>query len=61
MDDGDQTPITYEEFVKSEIKPSFPINPREFTIEPDKGVIEAHSSLQLKVNLLFAWIIASES
>jgi len=61
MDDGDQTPITYEEFIKFERKPHFPINPREFTIEPEKGVIEAHDFLQLKVNLLSAWIMISES
>lgn len=50
IEDGDQAPLTYEKFVESEVKPSFPANPREFTIIPLKGVVEAHSSLKLKVN-----------
>lgn len=49
MEDGDQTPLTYEEFAISEAKPSFPTNPREFTITPQKGVMQAHSSLKLRV------------
>ncbi|XP_036144321.1 LOW QUALITY PROTEIN: hydrocephalus-inducing protein [Monomorium pharaonis] len=49
MEDGDQAPLTYEEFAISEVKPSFPTNPREFTITPQKGVVQAHSSLKLKV------------
>ncbi|EFN63971.1 Hydrocephalus-inducing protein [Camponotus floridanus] len=49
MEDGDQRPLTYEEFAISEAKPSFPTNPREFTITPQKGVIQAHSSFKLKV------------
>ncbi|RLU21574.1 hypothetical protein DMN91_005947 [Ooceraea biroi] len=49
MKDGDQAPITREEFARSEAKPSFPSNPREFTIDPHKGVVQAHSSLQLNV------------
>lgn len=50
IEDGDQAPLTYEEFATSEVKPSFPTNPREFTITPQKGVVQAHSSLKLKVN-----------
>jgi len=50
MEDGDQTPLTYEKFAISEVKPSFPINPREFIIVPQKGIVQAHSSLKLKVN-----------
>ncbi|XP_072764395.1 hydrocephalus-inducing protein-like [Anoplolepis gracilipes] len=49
MEDGDQTPLTYEEFAICEVKPSFPTNPCEFTIIPQKGVVQAHSSLKLKV------------
>ncbi|XP_014477568.1 PREDICTED: hydrocephalus-inducing protein homolog [Dinoponera quadriceps] len=49
MEDGDQTPLTHEEFARSEARMSFPTNPREFTIIPQKGVIQAHSSLKLKV------------
>ncbi|XP_011690792.1 PREDICTED: hydrocephalus-inducing protein-like [Wasmannia auropunctata] len=52
MEDGDQAPLTYEEFAISQVKPSFPINPREFTIIPQKGVVQAHSSLKLKVTYL---------
>lgn len=52
MEDGDQAPITHEQFARAEVKPSFPDNPQEFTIDPDKGVVQAHSSLQLKVNLI---------
>lgn len=51
IEDGDQTPLTYEEFATSEVKPSFPTNPREFTITPQKGMVQAHSSLKLKVKL----------
>jgi len=47
MEDGDQTPLTYEEFAISEVKPSFPINPREFIIIPQKGVVQPQSSLKL--------------
>ncbi|KAL6255306.1 hypothetical protein P5V15_013646 [Pogonomyrmex californicus] len=50
MEDGDQTPLTYEEFATSEMKPTFPANPREFTITPQKGMVQAHSSLKLKVS-----------
>ena len=50
MEDGEQTPLTYEEFATSKVKPSFPTNPREFTVIPQKGVVQAHSSLKLKVN-----------
>ena len=50
MEDGDQIPLTYEEFATSKVKPSFPTNPREFTVIPQKGVVQAHSSLKLKVN-----------
>lgn len=49
MENGDQTPLTYEEFAVSEVKPSFPTNPREFTITPQKGIVQAHSSLKLRV------------
>ncbi|KAL6429112.1 hypothetical protein ACFW04_008117 [Cataglyphis niger] len=49
METGDQTPLTYEEFAVSEVKPSFPTNPREFTITPQKGIVQAHSSLKLRV------------
>lgn len=52
MEDGDQTPLTYEEFATSEVKPSFPTNPREFTITPQKGMVQAHSSLKLEVNYM---------
>lgn len=50
MEDGDQPPLTYEEFAMSEVKPSFPTNPREFKIIPQKGVVQAYDSLKLKVN-----------
>lgn len=50
MEDGDQAPLTCEEFAISEVKPSFPTNPREFTIIPQKGIVQAHDSLKLKVN-----------
>ncbi|TGZ50588.1 hypothetical protein DBV15_08089 [Temnothorax longispinosus] len=52
IEDGDQAPLTYEEFATSEVKPSFPTNPREFTIIPQKGVVQAHSSLKLKVSYI---------
>lgn len=50
IEDGDQAPLTYEEFATSEVKPSFPTYPREFTIIPQKGVVKPQSSLKLKVN-----------
>lgn len=50
VEDGDQAPLTHEEFARSEAKPSFPANPREFKITPQKGVVEAHSTLKLRVN-----------
>lgn len=49
-EDGDQAPLTHEEFARSEAQASFPTNPREFTIVPQKGIVEACSSLKLKVN-----------
>ncbi|XP_011879969.1 PREDICTED: hydrocephalus-inducing protein homolog [Vollenhovia emeryi] len=52
MEDGDQASLTHEEFATSEVKPSFPTNPREFTIIPQKGVVQAHSSLKLKVSYI---------
>ncbi|KYN44368.1 Hydrocephalus-inducing protein [Trachymyrmex septentrionalis] len=52
MEDGDQTPLTYEEFATSKVKPSFPTNPREFTVIPQTGVVQAHSSLKLKVSYI---------
>ncbi|XP_067203900.1 hydrocephalus-inducing protein-like [Linepithema humile] len=52
MEDGDQAPLTHEEFARSEVKPSFPTNPREFMITPYKGVVQAHSSLKLKVTYI---------
>lgn len=48
--DGDQIPLTHEEFARAEVKPSFPANPREFKITPHTGVVEAQSSLKLRVN-----------
>ncbi|KAG5334606.1 HYDIN protein, partial [Acromyrmex charruanus] len=52
MEDGDQIPLTYEEFATSKVKPSFPTNPREFTVIPQKGVVQAHSSLKLQVSYI---------
>lgn len=50
MEDGDQAPLTHEEFARSEGKLGFPVNPREFAVTPQKGVVQANSSLKLKVN-----------
>ncbi|XP_025153396.1 hydrocephalus-inducing protein [Harpegnathos saltator] len=49
MDDGDQAPLTHEEFARSDARASFPANPREFVVIPHKGVVQAYSSLKLKV------------
>ncbi|EFN85828.1 Hydrocephalus-inducing protein-like protein [Harpegnathos saltator] len=49
MDDGDQAPLTHEEFARSDARASFPANPREFVVIPHKGVVQAYNSLKLKV------------
>ncbi|KAG7200298.1 hypothetical protein KM043_017763 [Ampulex compressa] len=47
--DGLQPPLTYEEFAEAQTKPSFPTNPREFTISPEEGVVPAHASSKIKI------------
>ncbi|XP_031837907.2 hydrocephalus-inducing protein homolog [Nomia melanderi] len=49
LNDGHQTPLTYEEFARAQMKPSFPSDPREFFVTPETGVVSASGFLKLKV------------
>nr|XP_034173204.1 hydrocephalus-inducing protein homolog isoform X3 [Osmia lignaria] len=52
LDDGDQPPLTHEEFTKAPTKYSFPSNPREFHIIPEEGVVSAQDVLKIKITYI---------
>lgn len=49
LNDGDEVALTHEEFARSQTKPSFPSNPREFEVSPEEGVVASNDSMRIKV------------
>ncbi|XP_014609402.1 PREDICTED: hydrocephalus-inducing protein homolog [Polistes canadensis] len=49
LNDGVEAPLTYEDFVNSDTKLSFPSNPREFVVQPEKGVVPERSFTKIRI------------
>lgn len=49
LNDGDEMALTHEDFARSQTKPSFPSNPREFEVSPEEGVVASNDSMRIKV------------
>ncbi|CAK9811305.1 Hydrocephalus-inducing protein [Anthophora quadrimaculata] len=49
LNDGNQFPVTQEDFAKAHRKPSFPSYPKEFDITPVEGVVASQDRLKIKV------------
>ncbi|XP_035733008.1 hydrocephalus-inducing protein homolog [Vespa mandarinia] len=49
LNDGLEEPLTYEDFASSDIKSSFPSNPREFIVQPDEGVVPKRSFSKIRI------------
>ncbi|XP_031371217.1 hydrocephalus-inducing protein homolog [Apis dorsata] len=49
LNDGDEVALTHEEFARSQTKPSFPSNPREFEVSPEEGVVASNDSMRIKL------------
>ncbi|KAI4504415.1 hypothetical protein M0802_000886 [Mischocyttarus mexicanus] len=49
LNDGVEEPLTYEDFVNSDTKLSFPSNPREFIVQPEEGVVPERSFTKIRI------------
>lgn len=50
--DGSDPSLPIEVFATSTQKPALAAFPREFSIEPSAGILNAHSSIKIQVSLL---------
>ncbi|KAK2576816.1 hypothetical protein KPH14_005450 [Odynerus spinipes] len=49
LNDGTETPLTYEDYARADTKLSFSSNPREFVVQPEDGIVRARSFLKIRI------------
>ncbi|XP_067007994.2 hydrocephalus-inducing protein homolog [Anabrus simplex] len=52
LGDGFEPSLTYKEYGALKIKPSLPVKPREFTVQPKEGVMEPYSCVKVMITLI---------